>query len=132
MTNERIRPSRHYPYTSEGKVFTSIGKCFASIGERFIKEVKSGMRGDALAATLPPLAKRSPMEAKAGYSWQSPSQGFASIGERWPPKAKGLPRVAPTGLASPSLAKTSPMKATFLPRRHVDFGTSLPPSAIRP
>ncbi|KAL2643734.1 hypothetical protein R1flu_011321 [Riccia fluitans] len=39
------------------------------------------MRGDALAASSPPLAKRSPVEAKAGYSWRSSCQGFASNGE---------------------------------------------------
>ncbi|KAL2611916.1 hypothetical protein R1flu_023608 [Riccia fluitans] len=118
MTNQRIRPSHHYPYTSKGEE----QKC-----------------GDALAATSPPLAKRSPVEAKAGDSRRSPTRRFASIGEtfanggeRWPPGRRACHVFAPTGLASPSLAKSSPMRAMFPPHRHVDLGTFLPPSANHP
>ncbi|KAL2633504.1 hypothetical protein R1flu_004983 [Riccia fluitans] len=62
---------------------TSKGKIFSSTRNALPVEAKSGIHGDALAATSPPLAKRSPVEVKADYSWRSPSQGFASTGERF-------------------------------------------------
>ncbi|KAL2631185.1 hypothetical protein R1flu_015871 [Riccia fluitans] len=76
MTNERIRPSFYYPYTSQGEVFASTSESFASGGEE-----RKTWRCPSPAAVLPPLVKHSPMEVKVGYSWRSPSQGFASIGE---------------------------------------------------
>ncbi|KAL2610000.1 hypothetical protein R1flu_028573 [Riccia fluitans] len=69
------------------------------------------MRGDALATILPPLAKRSPVEAKVGYSWQSPSQGFASIGESFASGGEERKRCDAIATTSPPLAKLSPVEA---------------------
>ncbi|KAL2653732.1 hypothetical protein R1flu_021860 [Riccia fluitans] len=71
-------------------------------------EAKSGMHGDALAATLPPLVKRSPVEAKAGYSWGSPSQGFASTGKSFANGDEVRKRCDALAATSPPLAKLSP------------------------